>query len=173
MSSSCFYHVSRVEILLAFKPWQTFFIRNISLSNVFLHSVWSKFKMKCCVNTMTSFCGLWEMQSGAAKCTFQLLKENKWYVKLHPKSLHIYSLRSFPHKLLEGSHMYRLRSHTSRESGVRRAVVRQPPEDFPRSGVCARLCTHYTGPGCVSCQSLVLTKSLFETWIRYKYLLGK
>lgn len=115
----------------------------------------------------------WLLSVGYGKCMFQLLKQNKWYVKLHPKSLHIYSLRSFPDKLLEGSHMYRLRSHTSRESGVRRAVVWQPPEDFPRSGVCARLCTHYTGPGCVSCQSLVLIKALFETWIRYKYLLGK
>lgn len=44
---------------------------------------------------MNSFSGLWEMQSGAAKCTFYPLKQNKWHVALHPKSLHICSWAVF------------------------------------------------------------------------------
>ena len=42
---------------------------------------------------------------------FHLLEQNKWYVKLHPTSLHIYSLRSFPGKLLEGSHVFAQKPH--------------------------------------------------------------
>lgn len=57
--------------------------------------------MKHCVNTTNS---LGEVQNGAAKCTFHFLIQNKPYVKLHPKSLHIDSLRNFPDKLLESSY---------------------------------------------------------------------
>lgn len=101
---------NRVETLLAFKSSQILFIRNLSLANVFPHSVWSKFKMKRCVNTMNSF----GKCSGAAKCTFHFLKQNKQCAKLHPTSLHIYSLRSFPDLLLKSPHVQWLRGHKKR-----------------------------------------------------------
>ena len=66
--------------------------------------------MKCYVNTTTSFCGLQDMQSMQLNVRF-ILKQNKWCVKLHPTSLHIYSLRSFPGKLLEVSHVLAQKPH--------------------------------------------------------------
>lgn len=155
---------------MAFKSLQTLFIRNISLSYVFLHSVWSKFKMKCCVNTMTSLCGLWEIQSGAAKCTFHLLKQNKQYAKLHPKSLHIYSLRHFPDKLSGSSHVSWLRSHTKqREHSVRdRGTLlwqsSQTPLDLE---LVPHAALRLGAPG------LVPSKTVFEKWSGCKCLFGK
>ena len=100
---------------------------------------------------------------------FHLLEQNKWYVKLHPTSLHIYSLRSFPGKLLEGSHVLAQKPHEA-ETAEHEGQWCDNHHKPPRLGVCARQCTK---SGCVSCQSLVLIKAVFETWIRYKYLFGK